>query len=144
MYLCFMATKKPGPPKGQSHKDVKRSTFGGKLFEVRRRKGLTQKQLGEKIGVSKRVVAFYEGDTEGPPPDLLKKIADALGVTVSYLVGESPIKQVGVDLKPTVRRYVSKLQKLPQKQQQTAFRIIDALAAESGIATDTEDEEETR
>lgn len=136
MYLIFMKTHKPGPPKGRTHKDVKRSAFGKKLFEVRRRKGLTQTQLGEKIGVTKRVIAFYEGNTDGPPPDLLKKMADALAVTVSYLVGETPTKQVGIDVKPTVRKYVKKLQKLPQKQQQTAFRIIDALAAESGIDAD--------
>lgn len=135
MYLNLMKTKKPGPPKGQSHKEVQRSAFGSKLYEVRKRKGFTQTQLGDKIGVSKRVIAFYEGDNEGPPPDVLKMLADALNVTVSYLVDESPIKRVGIDVKPTVRKYATKLQLLPLKQQQTAFRIIDALAAESGISS---------
>jgi len=142
MYLIFMKRKKPGPAKGQKIADVKRSAFGVRLFEIRKRKGITQEQLGEKIGVSKRVIAFYEGNHNGPPPDLLKKMSEALGITVSYLVGESPLKEVGIDLKPTIRKYVNKLKALPPKQQQTAFRMLDALLAESGITISSDDGEE--
>jgi transcriptional regulator with XRE-family HTH domain len=136
MYLLVMKKQKPGPAKGQKFSEVKRSVFGTRLYEIRKRKGLTQIQLGERIGVSKRVIAFYEGNHSGPPPELLKKMSIALDITVSYLVGESPLKEVGVELRPTLRKYVDKLRRLPPKQQQTAFKMIDALIAESGISPD--------
>lgn len=131
-----MKKKKPGPSKGKKHTEVKRSPFGTRLFDIRKRRGITQSQLGEKVGVSKRVVAFYEGDHSGPPPDLLKKLSDALGITVSYLLGESPLKEIGDTLKPTLRKYINKLKCLPPKEQNTAFRMIDALATQSGTNTE--------
>jgi len=40
--------------------------FGKRLSDLRKALGLTQKQLGEKVGVSNRVIAYYEGETDYP------------------------------------------------------------------------------
>jgi transcriptional regulator with XRE-family HTH domain len=128
-----MKIKKPGPPKGQKQTEVKRSPFGERLYKIRKARGMTQETVGEKIGVSKRVIAFYEGNHNGPEPDLLKKIASALNVTVSYLLGESILKNIEPEVPPSLRKHVDKLKKLPPKDQKTAIRMIDALAAQNGI-----------
>ena len=36
--------------------------FGKRLASLRKELGLTQTELGEKVGVSCRVIAYYEGD----------------------------------------------------------------------------------
>jgi transcriptional regulator with XRE-family HTH domain len=43
-----------------------KETLGERIKKRRLEKGLTQAQLGEKIGVSQRVVAYYE--VKGAPP----------------------------------------------------------------------------
>jgi len=38
--------------------------FRKRLANLRKSKGLTQQQLGDKIDVSKRVIVYYEGETK--------------------------------------------------------------------------------
>ena len=127
-----MNKKKPGPAKGRKHSQVKRSVFGERLFRIRKARGITQEKLGEKVGVTKRVIAFYEGDKEEPPPDLLKKIAKALNVTVSHMLGESPLKTIKNEIKPSLRKHIEALQNLPTKDQKTILRMIELAAQNNG------------
>jgi transcriptional regulator with XRE-family HTH domain len=120
-----MITKKPGPKKGQKHSQIKRSAFGERLFKIRKARGITQQELGEKIGVTKRVIASYESTKNSPSPDIIKKIAKILNVTTSHILGESPLKTIKSDIKPSVRKYVDALQKLPPKDQKAIFHMIE-------------------
>ena len=131
-YFSYMKRTKPGPPKGQKLTEVRRSPFGERLSKVRKARGLTQKQFAERIGVTKRVIAFYEGDHAGPTPELLQKMAAGLRVTVSYLLGESTQKIIEPEVPAALRKHVDKLKNLPPKDQKAAVRMIDALAAQNG------------
>ena len=126
--------KKRGPVKGVKLEQVSRSEFGKRLFTIRRNKGISQEQLGEMVGVSFRMISYYERDVNGPPVLLLKKIANVLGVTASYLLGESPLKiTINEEIKPQLKKAVQKLQKLPLKDQKTIIRMVDAFAVQSKI-----------
>jgi transcriptional regulator with XRE-family HTH domain len=58
------------------------------LKERREEKHLTQAALADKVGVSQAYIAKLEGgDKKNPTLDLLKKIAKALGVPVTELLG---------------------------------------------------------
>lgn len=52
----------------------------------RKRAGLTQKQLAEKLGTSPQNLAQYENGKRNPKMGTLQKIADALNVPTSSLV----------------------------------------------------------
>ena len=67
--------------------------FGEKLTALRRAAGLTQKQLGEKIGVSNRVIHYYETETNYPPAHLIDSLAKALKVSTDDLLGIKVLKQ---------------------------------------------------
>lgn len=54
-----------------------------KLKEARQKKGLTQKQLGDRLGISQQQFAQYENGKRIPKIETLQKIADALDVPVS-------------------------------------------------------------
>lgn len=56
-----------------------RADLGQALRALRRDKGLTAVELAEKVGVTQRAVSRYEAGERRPSPELLEKIADALG-----------------------------------------------------------------
>ena len=61
--------------------------FGNKLKELRKQAGLTQKQLGDKIKVTKSVISYYELQERYPSPERLIKLAKTFHVTTDYLLG---------------------------------------------------------
>jgi transcriptional regulator with XRE-family HTH domain len=125
---------KRGPVKGVKLDQVTRSEFGKHLFTIRRARGISQKELGEKVGLSLRMISYYERDTNGPPVAVLKNIASALGVSASYLLGESPLKTTVKDeIDYALKKPVETLQRLPKKQQRTAITMIEALAAKGAL-----------
>lgn len=60
--------------------------FGKFIREVRREKGLTQKQLAEQLYVSDKAVSKWENGLGFPDIKLLGKIAECLGVSVLELI----------------------------------------------------------
>lgn len=64
-------------------------TVGERIKELRQEKGYTLLQLAEQIGVSEATMQRYEsGKIKSISPDTLSKLADALGTTGSWLLGE--------------------------------------------------------
>ena len=64
-------------------------TLGDKIKIVRQQKKMSQNELAELSGVMQKNISRYEQDTSVPSATALKKIADALGVTADYLLGEN-------------------------------------------------------
>ena len=60
--------------------------FGDRLARMRKAAGFTQEELARRIGVSRRVIAYYEGETEHPPTQILPRLAQALNVGVEMLL----------------------------------------------------------
>ena len=61
-------------------------TLGEKLQDARKRCGLTQEQLAEKLSVSRSAVAKWESGKGLPDVDNLKSLAGLLNVSVDYLL----------------------------------------------------------
>ncbi len=70
--------------------------FGKKLKELRLGAGLTQRQLAERIGVTKSVISFYELRERTPSPDILIKLSGIFHVTTDYLLGIERTKVIDV------------------------------------------------
>jgi transcriptional regulator with XRE-family HTH domain len=64
--------------------------LGENLRTARRRTGLSQKQLAVAVGVSQAMVSQLERGEKSPSLDLFERIAYALGVSASYLLGDVP------------------------------------------------------
>lgn len=67
-------------------------------------------------------------DESVPRKATLMRIADYFGVTVDYLV--SGEEQTDPTLSDTEKRCVELLKKIPQQNQETALRILEALVQE--------------
>lgn len=60
--------------------------FSEKLYELRLKSGLTQKELSEQIGVSQASINYWEKGQRTPSIDAAKKIADFFSINISELV----------------------------------------------------------
>ena len=61
--------------------------FPERLKKLRLNSALTQSELGEKLGLSARVVGFYEKGERSPNLDTLVSIAKYFEVSTDYLLG---------------------------------------------------------
>ncbi len=61
--------------------------LGQRLKELRESKGLTQKQLSEKLNIHSVTHLHYEKEQREPPLSLLADIAKFYDVSVDYLLG---------------------------------------------------------
>lgn len=64
---------------------VKQMTIGQRIKEIRKQRGLTQQEVGKRIGVTASFIGQYENGARFPKFETLKKIAAALNVDVYTL-----------------------------------------------------------
>jgi len=104
--------------------------FGRMLAELRKAKGFTQQELADNVGVSQRMVAYYERHAKRPPLEKLQAIARALSVSIDQLLGVQPVrKQPGAPKDAYLQRKLQRVQQLPKDKQKIIVTMIDALAA---------------
>ena len=116
------------------------SAFSETLSRLRRERGLTQAELGARLGISKSAVSMYECGNREPELDLLRAMADLFGVSESVLLGRPESDLVNAD--PELTEYLQLLRDPPElrmlfsltknatKQDvEAAVRIIEALRA---------------
>ena len=65
--------------------------IGERIKHIRKESGVTQKQLAEKLGMTQAAIVQFESEKSNPKIDTLKKIANALNVSVTDFLddGES-------------------------------------------------------
>lgn len=59
---------------------------GSKLRAIRALRGITQAELAKRTGISPTAIAEYERDKRDLRSGTIRKLCDALGVTVTYTV----------------------------------------------------------
>lgn len=93
--------------KNQKNIDSKtRAIFSQRLADLRIKCGLSQKDLGEKIGVSDKTVSGYERTGRVPDIDILITISKELGCSIDYLVGVCEFSEMTPKLKKRIDHYL--------------------------------------
>lgn len=76
-------------------------TFSEKLSELRRSRGWSQEQLGEKLGVTRQTISKWELGTTTPEMEKLAAMSDLFGITTDELIkGEAPQSRPLTEDKP--------------------------------------------
>lgn len=71
-------------------------TLSEKLYSLRRKQGLSQEVLAEKLDCSRQVISKWENGTTTPDAEMLQKYSELFGVSIDYLVKEDIEKPTSV------------------------------------------------
>ena len=63
--------------------------LGNKIVQLRKEKDLNRDELGKAVGTSGAIIGRYERNEITPSVEVAAKIADALDVSLDYLVGNT-------------------------------------------------------
>ena len=97
-------------------------SFGQKIATLRKQKGLSQADLATTVGTIGVTIGRYERDEIKPSIDVAAKIADALDVSLDYLVGASSF--VVKDKKMLHR--LELLEKIGDDDRETILKVVDS------------------
>ncbi|MDG5817154.1 helix-turn-helix transcriptional regulator [Chitinispirillales bacterium ANBcel5] len=61
-------------------------SFGTRIRELRKERGLSQGELARKLGTSQKVISDYERERTSPPKDKLPNIARFFGLSIDTLL----------------------------------------------------------
>ena len=104
-------------------------TFGERLRQLREERNLTQKALAGVIGVSPRMVSFYESGTHFPREEgILLKLAQFFRVSTDYLLGYSDVR-CGEEL----RKLNQAFQGLPEAERESLMDYLDFLSRNRNV-----------
>jgi len=99
-----------------------REILAGNLKKNRRKNGLSQAKLAEKAGISTQYIAMIELSRQFPTPEVLERIADALGIEdyELFAVPSSPenyIERLHKDIIREIREVIVEVleKNLPEK-----------------------------
>jgi len=94
--------------------------------------GLTVKELSAKTGIAKGTLDCYLGVRASmPPADIAVRIANALGVTVEYLVTGKDTQKQDKLLDPNIRSIINTLVELRKKDVETILGLSKILKNQS-------------
>lgn len=62
------------------------STLGSRIKEYRTKRGFTQSQMANKLGMTEANFSSYERDKSAPPSDKLSQLSTILNVSADYLL----------------------------------------------------------
>ncbi|MDQ3027917.1 MAG: helix-turn-helix domain-containing protein [Pseudomonadota bacterium] len=99
--------------------------FGTRLAELRKTAGYTQVELARELGITQRMVAYYEAPTAHAPANLLPRLAEVLGVGVDVLLGaRAPrrLKQVATN---RLERRLLEIERLDPKAKRQITQLLD-------------------
>ena len=99
--------------------------FGARLARLRTQAGFSQRALAKELGVSQRMIAYYEKETTHPPTHLLPIFATALGVTTDQLLGIEPVDQGKRTRDNRLWRRFSEIEKMQAKEKRQILQFLD-------------------
>jgi len=97
-------------------------TLGEHILILRKKYNFSQAALGKKVDTSGDIIGRYERNIMTPSIHVIIKIADALNVSLDYLVGKTAL-----ELDNNVLKRVEEVSKLNEEEKDKIFMVIDAL-----------------
>jgi transcriptional regulator with XRE-family HTH domain len=99
--------------------------FGDRLAQLRRAAGYTQVEFATELGITQRMVAYYEAPDAHPPAHLLPRMAQALAVSVDVLLGLASPRRGKKLATNRLERRLMEIAKLDPKAQRQITQLLD-------------------
>jgi transcriptional regulator with XRE-family HTH domain len=118
----------PQPPKfNLKELDFDGKTIGQRIADVRKKRGITQIELAEKIGITQKLVSDYETDRLNISAKMLCHFAIALSTTADVLLGFNHSEQKNEELSLRYTRRIREISQLPEVKIKAILRTLDDL-----------------
>jgi len=102
--------------------------FNEKMVYLRKRKHWSQQDLSDQVGVNITHLSRLENGKSQPSATLLRKIAQAFGVSMDYLMDEDADEVTPVSIKnKSLANKLELLEQLAPEDQQTIINVIDSM-----------------
>ncbi len=108
-------------------------TIGERIRKYRRLKDLTQAELAEQVGINKQNISRYESGKAEPRKSTLKKLADALEIGASELLGMTDSSNTGALKDPRLLSLLGEVEQLPDKDKEALIRLMNIVVREHRI-----------
>jgi transcriptional regulator with XRE-family HTH domain len=102
-------------------------TIAQNLKNLRTKRGFTQKDLAEKVGVTRVTIAAYEACRIRMLDTMIIKVAEALHVSTDELLGTSKLKADAQAPSRRLMKRLSAIEKLPETSKKYILKTLDAL-----------------
>ena len=97
-----------------------------KLKKLRQGRGLSQGQLGNKLGVNVQLISKYERGVVCPPTNMVVKIASEFNVSLDYLLRDEANVAINKIKSRELLKHIEEIEQLPEEDQQVLTRLLDA------------------
>ncbi|PCI97014.1 MAG: transcriptional regulator [Flavobacteriales bacterium] len=97
-------------------------SFGNRLLEVRKKRGLSQEILAKELGTQGPAIGRYERGVAKPTIEVAGKLAKILEVSLDYLVGNTDL-----ELDNETQKRILAVQQLSEKDKNNIFYTLDNL-----------------
>ena len=104
---------------------VDEKAIGRRLSEVRKRRGKTQTEVAEALGVDQSLISGYERGAVRPNAPILVGLARFLHVSADELLALKDVKQNGLFSDRRFIRRLERIEKLPKRAKQALLQTID-------------------
>ena len=105
-----------------------RKAVGGRIKQLRKQRGWTQKELAKHLEGSYQQLNKYESGIHAPPLDKLVQLVDALNTTIDYLITGQVPDEAPLHNKRLLQKF-KLLEGFDTSQQETVINVIDAMVA---------------
>ncbi|MCP4501276.1 MAG: helix-turn-helix transcriptional regulator [Deltaproteobacteria bacterium] len=110
---------------------IRSEIFGKRLLEQRKIAGFSQAVVGEKLGVSQRMVAYYESKSPQPSAELVQQLAELFEVSAdTFFEAEKSEEKRKPGPRSNLDQRVDSIKKLPRRQQDLVVALLDAFLAQ--------------
>ena len=116
---CYIGGVMKGRPPSKEATD-----FGKRVAAARRECGLTQRELGDRLGVSQKMIDYYERRAENVTANVVRRLSEILNVSADELLGIRP-RSGKPGPKSKIERQVERIERLPPSQQKSIMQVLD-------------------
>ncbi len=98
--------------------------FGERLMQIRKKKKLSQAEVGKLLEIDGDAYGRYERNEVKPSIDMAAKIAEVLNVSLDYLIGKTHLEFDGDTLKR-----IQEISKLSDNNKEVVYTFLDSFLA---------------
>ena len=124
-----MATARRGADRRGLVTDEGMRELGERIVAIRTRKGITQVQLGERLGLTQSVISRMESGEQRIHGEMIVTLATIFDVTTDEILGHHRKSTTSIEIPKRWAKRIQRIDALSTREQDALSLIIDAFLA---------------